>query len=341
MNLDFSSFFNPGSAPLAGKFMGLSGFEPGLKLDDLVTEKPNPNQMVLDTRGSISSDSKLDDIVGEYLRRSFDPNYQKETLKNKLDYDKEQMKQAFPYLMAREIPRQISEGFSNQATLNVLGARSAVEAMNETMRSRIPLSFTSVPYQAQKYFSQNKQMTSWSGGSSFSDLPSWQSSFDTKLPSSLNTGTQAGGGFGSMLGPALGLASAGIGLISGIGQQRTAASIAQAQLAAQNAAFLEGRERDKGALAGSLFNQIFGTGTGADISFGREKEAEKYKRQFLAPFDLALRSESAKRERLAAISPESKERARFENRLAIDREIAARRAQTDAMFGPISSSYRA
>ena len=184
-------------------------------------------------------------------------------------------------------------------------------------------------------------MTSWSGGSSFSDLPSWQSSFDTKLPSSLNTGTQAGGGFGSMLGPALGLASAGIGLISGFGQQRTAASIAQAQLAAQNAAFLEGRERDKGALAGSLLNQIFGTGTGADISFGREKEAEKYKRQFLAPFDLALGSEASKRERLAAISPESKERARFENRLAIDREIAARRAQTDAMFGPISSSYRA
>ena len=182
-------------------------------------------------------------------------------------------------------------------------------------------------------------MTSWSGGSSFSDLPSWQSSFDTKLPSSLNTGTQAGGGFGSMLGPALGLASAGIGLISGFGQQRTAASIAQAQLAAQNAAFLEGRERDKGALAGSLFNQIFGTGTGADISFGREKEAEKYKRQFLAPFDLALGSEASKRERLAAISPESKERAQFENRLAIQRSLADKRAQTDAMFGPISSSY--
>ena len=37
----------------------------------------------------------------------------------------------------------------------------------------------------------------------------------------------------------LGLASAGLGFISGIGQQRTAASIAQAQLAAQNAAFLK------------------------------------------------------------------------------------------------------
>jgi hypothetical protein len=44
---------------------------------------------------------------------------------------------------------------------------------------------------------------------------------------------------------------------------------------------------------------------------------------------------------MAAISPESKQLAQFENRLAIDREIAARRAQTDAMFGPISSSYRA
>ena len=181
-------------------------------------------------------------------------------------------------------------------------------------------------------------MSSWSGGSSFSGLPSWESSLNTNLPSSL---TKTGGGFGSMLGPALGLASAGIGLISGIGQQRTAASIAQAQLAAQNAAMLEGREQNKGALAGSLFNQIFGTGTGADISFGREKEAEKYKRQFLAPFDLALGSEASKRERLAAISPESKERARFENRLAIERATAEQRARTDAMFGPVSSSYRA
>jgi hypothetical protein len=41
------------------------------------------------------------------------------------------------------------------------------------------------------------------------------------------------------------------------------------------------------------------------------------------------------------LNQKSKERAQFENRLAIDREIAARRAQTDAMFGPISSSYRA
>jgi hypothetical protein len=139
----------------------------------------------------------------------------------------------------------------------------------------------------------------------------------------------------------LGFASAGIGLISGIGQQKTAANIARAQLAAQNAAMLEGREQNKGALAGSLFNQIFGTGTGADISFGREKAAKEFLVGPYAERLMGLGSEESKRERLAAISPESKERARFENRLAIERETASRLAQTNAMFGPISSSYRA
>jgi hypothetical protein len=183
-------------------------------------------------------------------------------------------------------------------------------------------------------------MSSWSGGSSFTSLPSWQDSFNTKLPSSLSN-TTSGGGFGSMIGPALGLASAGIGLISGIGQQRTAASIAQAQLAAQNAAFLEGRELNKGQLAGSLFNKLFDVGSGGDIAFGREKAGKEFLTGPYAERVRGLEREAAKDARMAAISPESKERAQFENRLAIDREIAARRAQTDAMFGPISSSYRA
>ena len=139
----------------------------------------------------------------------------------------------------------------------------------------------------------------------------------------------------------LGFASAGIGLISGIGQQKTAASIAQAQLKAQNAAMLEGREQNKGALAGSLFNQIFGTGTGADISFGREKAAKEFLVGPYAERLMGLGSEESKRDRLAAISPESKERARFENRLAIERATAEQRARTDAMFGPTSSGYRA
>jgi RAB protein geranylgeranyltransferase component A len=102
---------------------------------------------------STSSGSKLEDWLGKAIQRSLDPNARKEDLANKLAYDKEQMKQAFPYLMAREIPRQISEGFAQNAAMTVLGARSAVDAMNETMRARTPLSFASAPYQVQKYFS--------------------------------------------------------------------------------------------------------------------------------------------------------------------------------------------
>jgi hypothetical protein len=94
-----------------------------------------------------------DDTLLKILDKFSDPLRQKETLNNQLAYDKARMKEAFPYLMAREIPRQISEGFSNQAAMTVLGARSAVDAMNETMRARTPLSFASAPYQVQKYFS--------------------------------------------------------------------------------------------------------------------------------------------------------------------------------------------
>ena len=153
-----------------------------------------------------------------------------------------------------------------------------------------------------------------------------------------NSGNKASGMFDPVtLG--LGLGSSVISGLFGMGQAKTSASIAQAQLAAQNAAMLEGREQNKGQLAGALFNKLFDVGSGGDISFQREKDAKMFEVGPYAERLMGLNSESAKRERLAAISPESKERARFENRLAIDREIAARRAQTDAMFGPISSSY--
>jgi hypothetical protein len=183
-------------------------------------------------------------------------------------------------------------------------------------------------------------MSSWSGGSSFTSLPSWQDSFNTKLPSSLSN-TTSGGGMFDPLSLGLGLGSSVISGLFGMGQAKTSASIAQAQLAAQNAAMLEGREQNKGALAGSMFNKLFDAGSGGDIAFGREKAGKEF---LVGPYAnrlIGLNSEKEKRARLAAISPEAKELAQFENRLAIDREIAARRAQTDAMFGPISSSYRA
>ena len=154
-----------------------------------------------------------------------------------------------------------------------------------------------------------------------------------------NSGNKAGGMDPLSLG--LGLGSSVIGGLFGMGQAKTSASIAQAQLAAQNAAMLEGREQNKGQLAGALFNKLFDVGSGGDIAFQREKDAKMFEVGPYAERVRGLERQSAKDARMAAISPEAKELAQFNNRLAIDREIAARRAQTDAMFGPISSSYRA
>ena len=154
-----------------------------------------------------------------------------------------------------------------------------------------------------------------------------------------NSGNKAGGMDPLSLG--LGLGSSVIGGLFGMGQQKTAASIAQAQLAAQNAAFLEGRELNKGQLAGSMFNKLFDAGAGGDIAFGREKAGKEFLTGPYAERLMGLNSEESARQRRAAISPEAKELAQFENRLAIEQAGAARLKEMSAMFGPISSSYRA
>ena len=142
--MDYYSVFKP-----AGKYAGLPGFSAGISLGENITTPLNQQSSGM----GMSSGSNFEDTLADIIRRQADPLYRKEVMAEKLAYDKEQMKQAFPYLMAREIPRQISEGFAQNAAMTVLGARSAVDAMNETMRARTPLSFASAPYQVQKYFS--------------------------------------------------------------------------------------------------------------------------------------------------------------------------------------------
>ena len=155
--------------------------------------------------------------------------------------------------------------------------------------------------------------------------------------SDFNSGNKAGGMFDPVtLG--LGLGSSVISGLFGMGQQKTSASIAQGQLDAHKWGLMAAADANKGQLAGALFNKLFDAGSGGDISFQREKDAKMFEVGPYAERFRGLERQAAKDARLAAISPESKERARFENRLAIDREIAARRAQTDAMFGPVSSS---
>jgi hypothetical protein len=149
--MDLSSGFKK---DMAGKYAGLPGFSAGISLgENLITPL---NQQASGMSGSSlnpydNSDMKM---LLDYVRETNSPEKRAQELQAKLTYDKEQMKQAFPYLMAREIPRQISEGFSNQAAMTVLGARSAVDAMNQTLQAYPKMSFASVPYQGpQKYFS--------------------------------------------------------------------------------------------------------------------------------------------------------------------------------------------
>lgn len=144
--MDFSSVFKK---DMAGKYSGLPGFSAGISLSENLT---TPLSQQASGMG-MSSGSNFEDTLSEAIRRQLDPAYRKEVMADKLAYDKEQMKQAFPYLMAREIPRQISEGFANQAAMTVLGARSAVDAMNQTLQAYPKMSFASAPYQSQKYFS--------------------------------------------------------------------------------------------------------------------------------------------------------------------------------------------
>ena len=123
--------------------------------------------------------------------------------------------------------------------------------------------------------------------------------------SDFNSGNKAGGMDPFSAG--LGLASAGVNFLSGLGQQKTSANIAKAGFAAQNAAFLEGREANKGQLAGALFDKLFSADTGARLSFGLEKEADKYKRQFVYPFERALNTENIERERAFEMDPRTRQ----------------------------------
>ena len=142
--MDYSSVFKP-----AGKYAGLPGFSAGISLGENLTTPLNQQSSGM----GMSSGSNFEDTLADIIRRQADPLYRKEVMAEKLAYDKEQMKQAFPYLMAREIPRQISEGFGNQAAMTILGARSAVDAMNQTLASYPQMSFPMTPFRPEKYLS--------------------------------------------------------------------------------------------------------------------------------------------------------------------------------------------
>jgi hypothetical protein len=129
--MDYSSVFKP-----AGKYAGLPGFSTGFSLGENLTT-PLGQQAIdyMNIGGPTSGVSRIDDLLARYLERGLDPNSKKEDLANKLAYDKEQMKQAFPYLMAREIPRLISDSFAKTADITRETGYAVPRAYADTFRA--------------------------------------------------------------------------------------------------------------------------------------------------------------------------------------------------------------
>ena len=116
---------------------------------------PEQQRFALDQLYQVgNNDSKFFQDYLNFARQENTPEALRAKLQVQNEFDQERMRAAAPYKLLFDLPKQISEGFGAQATLNVLGARSAVEAMNQTLQAYPKMSFASVPYQGpQKYFS--------------------------------------------------------------------------------------------------------------------------------------------------------------------------------------------
>lgn len=64
---------------------------------------------------SNSSNEKSDDFLYKIWDRITSKEFQEQTLQNKLKFDKEQMKTAYPYLLAREFPGQVARAVNPMA----------------------------------------------------------------------------------------------------------------------------------------------------------------------------------------------------------------------------------
>lgn len=66
---------------------------------------------------------------------------------------KESLQEGFKYAMMAGIPKTIAQSFGNIASMQVLGARNATDALAATLASYPRPNFTSINFQPQKYLS--------------------------------------------------------------------------------------------------------------------------------------------------------------------------------------------
>lgn len=127
-------------------------------------------------------------------------------------------------------------------------------------------------------------------------------------------------------------------ILNAFGQQsanQLSANIANAQMAAQADAVVNAREMQKGNLGLGMFNQLYGTGTGADIEFGRQLAAKRKQFNEFLPKQMGLGREETRWNTAFQTSPESLEAARRERIGNLQEKIAGYAANQTGMFGPI------
>ena len=113
------------------------------------------------------------------------------------------------------------------------------------------------------------------------------------------------------------------------------ANLANEQLKFQADSIVNAREMQKGNLGMGMFNQIFGSGTGADLSFGRELEAKRKQFDELIPKQMGLGREETRWNTAFQTSPEAIEASRRERIGNLQEKIAGYAANQTGMFGPI------
>ena len=135
---------------------------------------------------------------------------------------------------------------------------------------------------------------------------------------------------------------AGVGALSGYGQQQAANKALEKQLQFQGDALKEGilfqRDSAKANIGLGMFGQIYGSTTGADLEFGRQVAAKRRELGEFMPKEMGLGREQATWETAFRNSPSFREMSRNERIGRLQETIAAARAQPTGMFGRIAQA---
>jgi len=116
----------------------------------------------------------------------------------------------------------------------------------------------------------------------------------------------------------------------------TSKQIAQAQLDAQRAGIEESRNLAKGNLGFGIFDKVFSAGTGADLDFGRQRNAALFQRSTLDPMEFANKRDAFRAEIGMKGSAETKALEQAANRENLKRTLAEKQGQMMGMFGRIA-----